>query len=201
MDNNKKLKDLLDKMKKFQWCHNRMYKYYSNRNKVFTLPPIIFASASSFLILDEEDDQNFIKYFSSTLAMLSAMFSGISMHLGYNGKADCHLMSANSYDELITKLYFMLKIKPEPSPDRMQIFIEQTEEYILKIKSVNKYQIANWVYQEYYKHKLDKHKLNKHKYKYKQIQEQEQEQIQEQEQEQEQEQHDERISINNETDL
>tara|TARA_Y100001972_G_C7654009_1_gene329087 strand:- start:1722 stop:2279 length:558 start_codon:yes stop_codon:yes gene_type:complete len=159
MSNN--LDKLLIKMKKFRWCHNRMYKYYSNRNKIFTLPPIIFASTSSFLILDEEDDQNVIKYVSSTLAMLSAMFSGISMHLGYHGKADCHLMSANSYDELITKLYFMKNLKPEPSSERFKIFIEQTEEFILKIKGVNKYQIAQWVYEEYYLHKLEKDKLKK----------------------------------------
>ena len=147
------LKKLLSKTKQFRWYHNRMYKYYSNRNKIFTLPPIIFASTSSFLILDENDDQNIIRYLSSTLAMLSAMFSGISMHLGYNGKADCHLMSANSYDELITKLYFMLNLKPVPSEERFEIFLEQTEEYILKIKSVNKYQIAQWVYKEYNEYK------------------------------------------------
>ena len=155
---NDNLSKLLKKMKKYRWCHNRMYKYYSNRNKIFTLPPIIFASASSFLILDEEDDQRIIRYFSSTLAMLSAMFSGISMHLGYHAKADCHLMSANSYDELLTKLYFMLKLKPEPSSERFEIFLEQTEEFILKIKSVNKYQIAQWVYREYEEYKKEKEK-------------------------------------------
>ena len=157
------LKKLLDKCKKYRWCHNRMYKYYSNRNKIFTIPPILFASASSFLILDEEDDQKVIRYLSSSFAMLSAMFSGISMHLGYHAKADCHLMSANSYDELITKLYFMLNLKPAPSPERLEIFIEQTEEYILKIKSVNKYQIALWAYKERvkYKKKKDENKEEK----------------------------------------
>ena len=90
--------------------------------------------------------------------MLSAMFSGISMHLGYHAKADCHLMSANSYDELLTKLYFMLKLKPEPSSERFEIFLEQTEEFILKIKSVNKYQIAQWVYREYEEYKKEKEK-------------------------------------------
>lgn len=156
MTNN--LIDLLKKMKKYRWCHNRMYKYYSNRNKIFTIPPILFASTSSYLILDEEDDQKIIRYFSSTLAMLSAMFSGISMHLGYHAKADCHLMSANSYDELITKLYFMKNLKPQPSNERFEIFIEQTEEFILKIKSVNKYQIAQWVYKEYKEYKEEKEK-------------------------------------------
>lgn len=150
------LRKLLDKCKKFRWCHNKMYKYYSNRNKIFTIPPIIFASASSFLILDEDDDQNVIRYFSSSLAMLSAMFSGVSMHLGYHAKADCHLMSANSYDELITKLYFMLNLKPEPTEDAMNTFLQQTEEFILKIKSVNKYQIAQWVYIGYRDYKEKK---------------------------------------------
>jgi len=154
MDDN--LDRLLKKMKKFRWCHNRMYKYYSNRNKFFTLPPIMFASASSYLILDEDDDQKAIRYISSTLAMLSAMFSGISMHMGYHAKADCHLMSANSYDELITKLYFLKNLKPQPTSERFDIFVEQTEEFILKIKSVNKYQLANWVFKEYYQHLLDK---------------------------------------------
>ena len=36
--------------------------------------------------------------------MLSAMLSGVCLHLGFNAKAECHLMSANSYDELITKI-------------------------------------------------------------------------------------------------
>jgi len=151
MSNN--LQTLLKKCKKYRWCHNKMYKYYSNRNKIFTIPPILFASASSFLILDEEDDQKAVRYTSSTFAMLSAMFSGISMHLGYHAKADCHLMSANSYDELITKLYFMLELKPPPKENEMDIFLKQTEEFILKIKSVNKYQIAQWVYNEYKEYK------------------------------------------------
>jgi len=151
MSNN--LQTLLNKCKKYRWCHNKMYKYYSNRNKIFTIPPILFASASSFLILDEEDDQKAVRYTSSTFAMLSAMFSGISMHLGYHAKADCHLMSANSYDELITKLYFMLKLRPPPKENEMDIFLKQTEEFILKIKSVNKYQIAQWVYNEYKEYK------------------------------------------------
>ena len=151
---------LLDKCKKYRWCHNRMYKYYANRNKIFTIPPILFASASSFLILDEEDDQKAVRYTSSTFAMLSAMFSGISMHLGYHAKADCHLMSANSYDELITKLYFMLKLRPEPTPEKMETFLQQTEEFILKIKSVNKYQIAQWVYLEYKEYKKNKNSEN-----------------------------------------
>ena len=143
------LNELLYKLRKYRWCHNRMYRYYSHRNKFFTIPPIIFASTSSFVILDE-NDKNYtsFKYISAVLSMLSAMFSGLSIHMGYNAKADCHFMSAHSYDELVTKLDFMINYK-ETNHTEHNSMIDKLEENILKIKNANKYQLSGWVYEEF----------------------------------------------------
>ena len=106
------MQDLLKKLRKYRWCHNKTSKYYSNRNKLFTIPPIILSSASSFVIL-ENDKSDTTHYLSAVLSMLSAMLSGVSLHLGFNAKSECHLMSANSYDELITKIdIFILNWPP-----------------------------------------------------------------------------------------
>ena len=80
--------------------------------------------------------------------MLSAMFSGLSIHMGYNAKADCHFMSAHSYDELVTKLDFMINYK-ETNHTEHNSMIDKLEENILKIKNANKYQLSGWVYEEF----------------------------------------------------
>lgn len=141
------MKDLLKKLRKYRWCHNKTSKYYSNRNKLFTIPPIILSSASSFVIL--ENHQSYAThYLSAVLSMMSAMLSGVSLHLGFNAKAECHLMSANSYDELITKIDIFLKFKQNDKKEEEKL-ISELEERILKIKGCNKYQIPQWVYNLY----------------------------------------------------
>lgn len=141
------MNNLLKKLRKYRWCHNKTSKYYSNRNKLFTIPPIIFASASSFVIL-ENHESDFTHYFSAILSMMSAMLSGVSLHLGFNAKAECHLMSANSYDELITKIDIFIKFKRNNKEEENKI-ISELEERIVKIKTCNKYQIPQWVFNLY----------------------------------------------------
>ncbi len=141
------MKDLLKKLRKYRWCHNKTSKYYSNRNKLFTIPPIILSSASSFVIL-ENHQSDATHYLSAVLSMMSAMLSGVSLHLGFNAKAECHLMSANSYDELITKIDIFLKFKQNNKKEEEKL-ISELEERILKIKGCNKYQIPQWVYNLY----------------------------------------------------
>ena len=106
------LEELLEKLRKYRWCHNTTCKYYSNRNKLFTIPPIIFSTASSFVILEQHETLT-THYLSAVLSMASAMLSGVSLHLGFNAKAECHLMSANSYDELITKIDIYIHFKQD----------------------------------------------------------------------------------------
>ena len=141
------MKDLLKKLRKYRWCHNKTSKYYSNRNKLFTIPPIILSSASSFVIL-ESHKSDATHYLSAVLSMVSAMLSGVSLHLGFNAKSECHLMSANSYDELITKIDIFLKFKQNNKEEEEKL-IGELEERILKIKGCNKYQIPQWVYDLY----------------------------------------------------
>ena len=141
------MQDLLKKLRKYRWCHNKTSKYYSNRNKLFTIPPIILSSASSFVIL-ENDKSDTTHYLSAVLSMLSAMLSGVSLHLGFNAKSECHLMSANSYDELITKIDIFIRFKQDNKNEEKKL-IEELEERILKIKTCNKYQIPQWVFDEY----------------------------------------------------
>ena len=82
--------------------------------------------------------------------MLSAMVSGVSLHLGLNAKSECHLMSGNSYDELITKIDIYINFKQSKEDEESETrLIEELEERILKIKGCNKYQIPQWVYNEY----------------------------------------------------
>ena len=138
------LEKLLEKLRRYRWCHNKTSKYYSNRNKLFTIPPIIFSSASSFVIL-ESHESNGTYYASAVLSMASAMLSGVSLHLGFNAKSECHLMSANSYDELITKIDIFINFKQGDDESEKEL-IEYVEERILKIKSNNKYQIPQWVF-------------------------------------------------------
>ena len=138
------LEKLLEKLRRYRWCHNKTSKYYSNRNKLFTIPPIIFSSASSFVIL-ESHESNATYYTSAVLSMASAMLSGVSLHLGFNAKSECHLMSANSYDELITKIDIFINFKQGDDESEKDL-IEYVEERILKIKSNNKYQIPQWVF-------------------------------------------------------
>ena len=138
------LEKLLEKLRRYRWCHNKTSKYYSNRNKLFTIPPIIFSSASSFVIL-ESHESNATYYTSAVLSMASAMLSGVSLHLGFNAKSECHLMSANSYDELITKIDIFINFKQGDNESEKDL-IEYVEERILKIKSNNKYQIPQWVF-------------------------------------------------------
>lgn len=143
------LTNLLKKLRKYRWCHNHTSKYYSNRNKLFTIPPIIFSSASSFVILEQHENST-THYLSAVLSMLSAMVSGVSLHLGFNAKSECHLMSANSYDELITKIDIYINFKQDKEDEESETrLIEELEERILKIKGCNKYQIPQWVYDEY----------------------------------------------------
>lgn len=139
--------EIYNKIRKYRWCHYRIGKYYSNKNKCFTIPPIIFSSATSFVILNDHNEKtNMINhYISATLSMLSAMLSGVSMHLGYNAKSECHMMSGCSYDELITKLEIHIKFKTHTSDE----IIKLIEEEILKIKRNNKYHIPQWVFDEY----------------------------------------------------
>ena len=139
------LEKLLEKLRRYRWCHNKTSKYYSNRNKLFTIPPIIFSSASSFVIL-ESHESNATYYTSAVLSMASAMLSGVSLHLGFNAKSECHLMSANSYDELITKIDIFVNFKQGNENESETKLIEEVEERILKIKSNNKYQIPQWVF-------------------------------------------------------
>ena len=141
------LTNLLDKLRKYRWCHNHTSKYYSNRNKLFTIPPIIFSSASSFVILEQHETST-THYLSAVLSMLSAMISGVSLHLGFNAKSECHLMSANSYDELITKIDMFIKFKKDDKEEEHRL-INELEERILKIKGCNKFQIPQWVYDLY----------------------------------------------------
>ena len=144
---NKEIIDFYNKIRKYRWCHYTIGKYYSNKNKFFTIPPIIFASATSFVILNE-NEENFSKvnhYLGATMSMLGAMLSGVSMHLGYNAKSECHMMSGSSYDELVTKLEMYIKFKTHTDTD----IIKKLEEEILKIKRNNKYYIPQWVFNEY----------------------------------------------------
>ena len=143
------MKELLKKLRRYRWCHNKTSKYYSNRNKLFTIPPIIFSTASSFVIL-ENHQSDFTHYFSALLSMLSAMLSGVSLHLGFNAKSECHLMSSNSYDELITKIDIFLKFRRDNKEEEKKL-ISELEERILKIKTCNKYQIPQWVFDLYQK--------------------------------------------------
>jgi hypothetical protein len=141
------MKELLKKLRKYRWCHNKTSKHYSNRNKLFTIPPIILSTASSFVIL-ENHKSAFTHYFSALLSMTSAMLSGVSLHLGFNAKAECHLMSANSYDELITKIDIFLKFRQDDKNEEEKL-ISELEDRILKIKTCNKYQIPQWVFESY----------------------------------------------------
>jgi hypothetical protein len=141
------MQELLNKLRKYRWCHNKTSKFYSNRNKLFTIPPIILSSASSFVIL-ENDQTDATHYLSAVLSMLSAMLSGVSLHLGFNAKSECHLMSANSYDELITKIDIFIQFKQDNKEEEQKL-IQELEERILKIKTCNKYQIPQWVFNEY----------------------------------------------------
>lgn len=148
--------ELLEKLRKYRWCHNKSSKYYSNRNKLFTIPPILFSSISSFIILEDDGGNKINHYLSASLSMLTAMLSGVSLHLGFNAKSECHLMSANSYDELITKLDLYLRYKQQEDIN----IINDMEERILKIKGSNKYQIPQWVfsaYNEIYENKNNKY--------------------------------------------
>jgi hypothetical protein len=147
------LTDLLTKLRKYRWCHNHTSKYYSNRNKLFTIPPIIFSTASSFVILEQHETPT-THYLSAILSMLSAMLSGVCLHLGFNAKAECHLMSANNYDELITKIdiYITFKQGKEGSDSETKL-IEELEERILKIKGCNKFQIPQWVFEKHHIYK------------------------------------------------
>lgn len=147
--------ELLEKLRKYRWCHNKSSKYYSNRNKLFTIPPIIFSSISSFIILEDDGGNKINHYLSASFSMLTAMLSGVSLHLGFNAKSECHLMSANSYDELITKLDLYLRYKQTEDSN----IVNEMEERILKIKGANKYQIPQWVFREY--SKLHENKVNK----------------------------------------
>ena len=150
------LEDLLEKLRKYRWCHNTTSKYYSNRNKLFTIPPIIFSTASSFVILEQHETAA-THYLSATLSMMSAMLSGVCLHLGFNAKAECHLMSANSYDELITKIDIFIHFKKDTTDESETRLIEELEERILKIKGCNKFQIPQWVFE---KHRIDKENNN-----------------------------------------
>ena len=59
-------------------------------------------------------------------------------------------MSANSYDELITKIDIFINFKQDTEPEESQTrLIEELEERILKIKGCNKYQIPQWVFNKY----------------------------------------------------
>ena len=77
--------------------------------------------------------------------MLTAMLSGVSMHLGYNAKSECHMMSGKSYDELITKLEIYIKFKTHGKKEIIKII----EEDILKIKRNNKFHIPQWIFDNY----------------------------------------------------
>tara|TARA_B100000900_G_C20553218_1_gene705648 strand:+ start:976 stop:1488 length:513 start_codon:yes stop_codon:yes gene_type:complete len=150
--------EIYNKARKYRWCHYRIGKYYSTKNKFFTIPPIIFASATSFVILNDNSEKtNMINhYVSATLSMLSAMLSGVSMHLGYNAKYECHMMSGSSYDELVTKLDIYIKFKTHSNDEMVKLI----EDEILKIKRTNKYNIPQWVFNEY------KNLPNEDKYSY-----------------------------------
>jgi hypothetical protein len=144
------LEELLEKLRKYRWCHNTTCKYYSNRNKLFTIPPIIFSTASSFVILEQHETLT-THYLSAVLSMASAMLSGVSLHLGFNAKAECHLMSANSYDELITKIDIYIHFKQDKKDKESETkLIEELEERILKIKGCNKFQIPQWVFEKHH---------------------------------------------------
>ena len=143
------LTNLLTKLRKYRWCHNTTSKYYSNRNKLFTIPPIIFSTASSFVILEQHETDT-THYLSAILSMSSAMLSGVCLHLGFNAKSECHLMSANSYDELITKIDIYINFKQDKeNKETATRLIEELEERILKIKGCNKFQIPQWVFNKY----------------------------------------------------
>tara|TARA_Y100000389_G_C17317722_1_gene441380 strand:- start:262 stop:771 length:510 start_codon:yes stop_codon:yes gene_type:complete len=145
MINNNGVIQIYNKLRKYRWCHFTTGKFYSTRNKWFTIPPIIFASATSFVILDDDGDGRINHYLSASLSMLTAMISGVSMHLGYNGKSECHMMSGKSYDELITKLEIYIKFKTH----KIDEIVKLLEDDMLKIKRNNKFHIPQWVFDEY----------------------------------------------------
>jgi hypothetical protein len=138
---------IYNKLRKYRWCHLTAGKFYSSRNKWFTIPPIIFASATSFVILEDNrtDNTRINHYLSATLSMLTAMLSGVSMHLGYHAKSECHMMSGKSYDELITKLEIYIKFKTHT----IEYIIKIIEEDMLKIKRNNKFYIPQWIFDDY----------------------------------------------------
>ena len=72
---------IYNKIRKYRWCHYRVGKFYSDKNKWFTIPPIIFASATSFVILDDDggDNNKANHYLSACLSMITAMLSGVSI--------------------------------------------------------------------------------------------------------------------------
>jgi hypothetical protein len=141
--------DIYNKIRKYRWCHYTLGKFYINKNKLFTIPPIIFASATSFVILNEDGEESLANhYISAILSMLTAMISGVSMHLGYNAKGECHMMSGSSYDELVTRTELYIKFN---YTNNNHLFIKTIREELLKIKYNNKYQIPQWVFDEYKK--------------------------------------------------
>ena len=141
--------DIYNKIRKYRWCHYTIGKFYNNRNKIFTIPPIIFASCTSFVILNEGDQGDKANhYISAILSMLTAMISGVSMHLGYNAKGECHMMSGSSYDELVTRVELYIKFGDDNNIDQI---IKILREELLKIKRNNKYHIPQWVFDEYKK--------------------------------------------------
>jgi hypothetical protein len=150
------LKKFRQRLLKEKFLNHQSSVYYSKQNNKFVIPGILItgiASIASFLSTSDMFENDVKKGSAIGVGILTAgatILQSISTSFGFKTRADSFQKSADTYDDLLTRIEFEIV---NPNEDFNE-FCNDMESEILKIKSDNKYFPPLYVHDLWDKFKL-----------------------------------------------
>lgn len=129
------------RLEKEKFINNYASNYYGNMNNRFSIPGIIISgvsSVASFLATSDmmsETGKTVISISVGILAAGSTIIHSVANSFGFQSRRDSFQMSADAYDDLITRIEFEI-VNPN---ENFNEFCNSIETQILKIKTDCKY--------------------------------------------------------------
>ena len=142
-----------NRLEKEKFIHNQAGNYYMKSNRWFVIPGIIITGGSSVISflgtsdIINDDTKTALNITVGVLTASAAILQSISSSFGFETRTSAFSKAADSYDTLITKIEFEL-CNPN---ENFQVFCDNLEEEILKIKNDCKYLPPLFCYQIYEK--------------------------------------------------
>jgi hypothetical protein len=147
------LKDYCEYKRELHYICNKYYEKWQYR---FQIPGIIITSVSGILSffstssIFSDSDIQFLTLLVGVFASTSAVLQTTSNLFDFAGKSTTHEYAVMSYDQIITKIRFML-LKQTPTTNED---IERIEQLVFELKQRCKYITPSWAEKRYNKDKL-----------------------------------------------